>query len=946
MTEMTSETGLDRECRPGPSRDWRWHILCVAIVVAVSTLLFLKHLYTPGTLIHVDMTFPLTIGRNFDLYSNTWWQYGSVQNIWNVQRVFWAYPLLAFARLARLSQSQYIYLLFWGTFCLAGISMYAFFFHVTKSLHLKLTNRYAVFAGAVVAALFYMYNPWSLSHLWPYFGYPAYAVLPLVLLLLIKTVRSPRPVYIVAFAILISVASTGPICVAWFWLLILTYIAFYLLVNRASRKSLVASARVLVGTILLYCLLNANWIWPYLKSIFINKPFVPSYAPTLSQSMLDTLSASNNIANNLRLISGWGMPVNPAPRGTFMLLLSFMVPALSLCALIVLRKTVRKNRCIDYTAALFVISVLLATGTSFIIRKPYGYMTLRAPGSSFLGWMLRAPDRWLFFVPLFYGLMLGLLIAMLFGRRSQVKKGMAVLIAGMLVLSLIPLTLSYAKNVYNPTDIPKDYQKVNDYITEHGGNARVVWMPFSRDGFRYYWAPEKRIGAFNVYSSNAGLNNLQNLYAPFSLYYWLEGVLSPVPQGAVHLDSKELLLRDDIMARLLIPFSAQYLIFDTSVPGVRYRSILERDRSLLKTYETDILKVFRLLPGVQHVRAAPITLGIDSYYDELALAQHLDAATLERAAVLNKDVPLAGKYGRIDIADYSHEVNSNSGFEVWDPDGLPAGWSASGRDFAVQPSSDVPQGSRGRSLEVINRSSRPLDDAKLVGDEVPVTGGDIYTFSSKIKYRNVTWTRVVLEGFRADTAEWVPVADCPSMRSGNWRWTDYDCSFYAPAQITRIRPVLYAGWRNRAKKGPALSFFDDVKISRVSPELYSTLAGAEAPATETTQQNPQKYTVHVTGAKKPFVLVFGEAFDPMWVARVGGREVGGVPLYSTITGFPIDRTGTFDVTIEYRAQNWFVEGLLVSLCTLALLVAFLLAVLARSVWRRRRLVEVKEKRLT
>ena len=175
----------DKAVPQGMSNRWL-HVLSVAIVVGISGILFIKHLYTPGTLVHVDMTFPLTIGRNFSLYSNTWWQYGSVQNVWNIQRVFWAYPLLAFARLAGLSQSQYLYLLFPGTFCLAGISMYALFFSVARSTNLRLTNRYAIFAGAILAAVVYMYNPWSLSHLWPYFGYPAYAVLPLVLLLLIK----------------------------------------------------------------------------------------------------------------------------------------------------------------------------------------------------------------------------------------------------------------------------------------------------------------------------------------------------------------------------------------------------------------------------------------------------------------------------------------------------------------------------------------------------------------------------------------------------------------------------------------------------------------------------------------------------------------------------------------------------------------------------------------
>lgn len=926
----------DKAVPQGMSNRWL-HVLSVAIVVGISGILFIKHLYTPGTLVHVDMTFPLTIGRNFSLYSNTWWQYGSVQNVWNIQRVFWAYPLLAFARLAGLSQSQYLYLLFPGTFCLAGISMYALFFSVARSTNLRLTNRYAIFAGAILAAVVYMYNPWSLSHLWPYFGYPAYAVLPLVLLLLIKTVRSPRPAYIVGFALLISIASTGPICVVWFWLLIVTYIAFHLLVNRLSRGSLLASVKVLLPTILLYGLLNANWIWPYLKSVFINKPFVPSYVPTLSQSMLDALSANNTITNNLRLISGWGMPVDSNPHGTFLLLLSFLLPTLSLCALLMLRRTTRKNRCVDYMAALFVISVLLATGTSFILRRPYGYMTLQAPGSSFLGWMLRAPDRWLFFAPVFYGLMLGLLVTMLLGKRSQLQKSLAVGAAAFVVISLCPPAVAYARTVYNPTQIPSDYQKVNDYLAAQGDGSRVAWMPFSRDGFHYTWAPQKRIGAFNVYSSNPGLNDLQNLYAPFSLYNWLESVLSPVPAGAVRLDHKELMLSDDIISRLLIPFSARYLVFDTSVPDIRYGRVLQRDSSLQKTLETDILKVYRLQPGAQHIRAAAVTLASDSYYDQLALAQRLDPGILERTAFIGGDVTLDRRYGQLDIGDYSREVSLNSGFEDWGENGLPLQWEASGGDFSVKASSDVTRGSAGRySLEVKNRSAKPMDLTRVTGAQIPVAEGDIYTVETKVKYKNVSFTAVAVEGYKADTGEWLTIVDCPSMRLGTWPWTEYNCSFYTPGGISKIRPVLSAGWVNKVRKGPAVSLFDDVRISKVSDSLYSTLSGSEAPRVTTRQESAQKFHVHVTNATKPFMLVFGEAFDPMWVARIGNKAVEPLPLYSTITGFPLDKTGDFDITIEYRPQSWFVSGLIVSLISLALCLCYLLVFFMGRLLKRRR----------
>ncbi|HEY5530939.1 MAG TPA: hypothetical protein VIK22_02935, partial [Candidatus Anoxymicrobiaceae bacterium] len=72
-----------------------WHTISIGVIVLAALLLFYKHFATRGMLMHVDMTFPTTVSRNFMLYTHTWWQYGSVQNIWNVQRIFWTYPLLA-----------------------------------------------------------------------------------------------------------------------------------------------------------------------------------------------------------------------------------------------------------------------------------------------------------------------------------------------------------------------------------------------------------------------------------------------------------------------------------------------------------------------------------------------------------------------------------------------------------------------------------------------------------------------------------------------------------------------------------------------------------------------------------------------------------------------------------------------------------------------------------
>jgi hypothetical protein len=931
-----------------------WHALAIIFIVVASTILFYKFYYQRGLLMHVDMTFPTSISRNLSLYAHTWWPYGSVQNIWNTQRVFWSVPLLWAVKLLGLSTSQYLLILFVGTFALAGVSMYALAFKVIGWSKVWATNGYAPYIGAVFAALIFMYNPWSVSHLWPYFGYPGYAVLPLVFILLYKAVDSPRPRYVVTLALLISVTSTGPIIVVWFWTLILTYLLFDLTVKRFSRESLKTAVKVLVPLGLLYALLNAMWILPVGAAQLSNKPFIPIYPTQLNQATLDMLSSQNTVVNNLRFTSGWMQPVNPQVSGSIWVILSFALPVLAVVAMIVLRKKIARDRIVIYWSMMFLLSILLATGSAFILRRPYSYFALRAPGVASYGWVFRVADRWLCFAPIFYALVLGLLVASLLGSGNRAGKALAAAVVVLLLVSFGPTTLSYARTVYNPTKVPADYDQVNAYIEKTAAGARPIWMPFSTDGFHYYWAPEKRIRGFDVYSSNPNLNNFQDLYSKDSFYYWLESLFTKTAFTPSEVINADVMLPKGLGSRLFLPFSARYLVLDSSVPGYRFGDAFDSDSSMKLALKTDILKLFELKSSAPFVRPAVRTVAINTYYDELALIQKLSADELQRISFSESGKPPDEKYGVLNFSDYSDYYDINSGFEVTGAGGLPLGWTLQKKTAALRPgeapsvgpaptgvtatttvSTETSVKSGGsRSLRIENRSPQDLAVSTVNGPEVAVTPGDIYTVQTSIKYQNSKWTHVLVEGYEKGTEKWVTLVKCPAVTSetsSNWKKTD--CSFYLPAGFSKIRPVLVAGWEADSGKGPAVSWFDDVKLGKINDGLYSDLrGGGPGPAVKYQRVSQEKYRVSVKGATEPFVLVFGEAFDPLWVAKASdGKTIDPVRLYNVITGFPVDRKGSFEVTIEYMPQRWFQQGLAFSLAVYLACACYL-----AYDWRRRR----------
>lgn len=82
------------------------------------------------------------------------------------------------------------------------------------------------------------------------------------------------------------------------------------------------------------------------------------------------------------------------------------------------------------------------------------------------------------------------------------------------------------------------------------------------------------------------------------------------------------------------------------------------------------------------------------------------------------------------------------------------------------------------------------------------------------------------------------------------------------------------------------------------------------------QINPCKYTVHVENSNTPFLLIFSEAYDPMWKAYIDNTEIPPTSMYSIVNGFYIEKTGNFDITIYFTGQTYVDIGLTIAIATL------------------------------
>lgn len=97
--------------------------------------------------------------------------------------------------------------------------------------------------------------------------------------------------------------------------------------------------------------------------------------------------------------------------------------------------------------------------------------------------------------------------------------------------------------------------------------------------------------------------------------------------------------------------------------------------------------------------------------------------------------------------------------------------------------------------------------------------------------------------------------------------------------------------------------------------------------------SPTKYSIDISNATRPFNLILSESFDPLWVAKIeddsSTYQFESKPFYSIVNGFHVNKTGNFELTIEYPPQKWFELGTTVSLVILPILLAITLYISKR-----------------
>ncbi|MFQ6126429.1 MAG: carbohydrate binding domain-containing protein [Candidatus Heimdallarchaeota archaeon] len=511
-------------------------------------------LFTNGLVMYGDLIFPSPVERFLSYYTYPLWSpYGSFSALFALPRL----PTVAFtvgtASVLNISMETFAKAYLLGCLILIGLSMY----YATNTLLKEYgKDKKTAFIAAIIAALVYMLNPWSLarfSHIWLLLGY---ALTPLLLVCFIKALKNHRIKDFIAVALLWVLISASPAYAIFAGMLILSWLAFSILfrIKTISKSEVLNNFRSTLLIILFYCIFSAFWIVPY---VFSSATPEHVYSETyITDESLNLFSRNSNVLNVIRLMGYWAVNVNYSPSFQALfypwLFASFMLPLFAFASLLLNPK----NKYALYFSLIGFLFIFLAKGVQGPLPSSYRWLTFNVPFFE----VFRDPNKWEGLLALAFCFMMSFTIQGLLQRgwknpNFNWKKIIAVLLIFFsFAFFIAPSVKGWFGSNYIPIKIPEEYYIVNNWLANQSGDFKVSWLPEYR-GRGTTWG-SSITGPFEIWSSNRpNLGHIEPS-TPSTAYYY------------EYIYSESLLGNKTVyFGKYLNPTNTRYVLFHDDIVG-------------------------------------------------------------------------------------------------------------------------------------------------------------------------------------------------------------------------------------------------------------------------------------------------------------------------------------------------------------------------------------------
>ena len=869
---------------PRASRYAPW-VSAFAAGLAVVVAVFWAVIATPGDLQQRDLYPSLELDRVIEHSVYPLWSPRGTLNIAGAGRLPITLLLVGFAKLAGLDGATYARLIVLWIAGVGYVSAFASFALASRWRPSVPTTGAAI--GAMVTAVTFVVNPWSIARLEHSWLLAQWATAPLVLGLYMEGTRTRRRRWIAGSALTFALLGAAqPHYLVFTTAALAAWIAGTWVARRGRRRRTMTDAAVWAGALIP---LLAYQVAPFVSVRLLGGSPDPAY--TLMDQTQTTIARYQDLPTTLQGIANfnWHARLLPPDASRLPWELAGWVAALLPLAAALQRQwgaPARHLAAVGYGAAL-----IAAASAWEPTANAYQAAVNSVPGL----WVFREPDRVVGLLVLAQALSAGFVVADLISRahrRPRLRHTLRPALLAVYVVSAlgvhaapaIPLLWDEHRPSYVPRELPSDYREVLRAVDADAGPSGRILVVSSDD----------RVPPWDM-ARILRLMEAASLANPS-----LTGdTRSPVPPAPVAGRWLEFFQGVDPAAALA---AARRAGFSHIVVMRDYPTGDKLAETLAGLSDIDVVASGPHALALRIGAAAPLIEAVDAAWSDRldvpapsgtahvlanhqvdpALRNQSDVAgtTLDAVFATNRDVELL-------------PVTASFGFH-----GAYGGWTRSGA-YADE---------RQAWLKHIQRAG--LQDWAAdynLGLAFAAAGGDRQTLKLDLPDRKdrELWIRL----FHSPDSTWVEatagqatVRVVTTSAAIGWEWK-------------RVGSLRAAALSLRA--GPGLEAVSTVALTPTGwrPPIAVTAAPPVQPRLAVTQRQPTRIVATANDVDGRAFVILREAYDPVWLAWVEGRAYAPVLTDGLWNGYSVPVTDGMRVVFEFAPQRWYDLGIAISLVT-------------------------------
>ncbi|CAG0983256.1 MAG: hypothetical protein OIN86_00905 [Candidatus Methanoperedens sp.] len=508
------------------------HIIGLIII----NIIFLSGIIIPdGTIIQRDFNFPL-YNENFITYSTYMWNdLASQSNIEQTLRLFIRFPFILLAYFG-VGIDIILKLMILVTYTFISISFFIFISEIFKISGFGNRN------VAMIASLFFAYNPVSLQFSGGISLLFSLGILPLLLFLILRYQEVNNIKFVLLFSICLLFSIGHP------FIFVMNIVISFLFSISIINSNIWSSIKKYFFITILFSSLFLWYIIPYI-SMGVSSVDI-GHSSNLERRTFETVS-DNTIYKILSLERDRFIYVNTFPTNEPHNLMHI----LSLGVLLAISFSVYLSgfrlfpifirRFILFVSIGYIFTSLLSLGIKSPIGELYWYFVSSTP----IGFIIRSPLKFQLYQAFFLILLFIVSVSILLKKYNSISRSQYPLI--LLIVIFLGVS-SYGiidanTNSLKPINIPYQFFEINKILEEKNDTYKVMWYPRYNE-IDTNWSKGHKIAAFDMKSSRKPTFNTATNYN-FINYY-----LFDLPYKSKMFKTKE-------YYNFLLSISVKYIVF-------------------------------------------------------------------------------------------------------------------------------------------------------------------------------------------------------------------------------------------------------------------------------------------------------------------------------------------------------------------------------------------------